>query len=69
MEPVPESTVAAALAARRGDAAAADGSSKRRLIWETEAEKTNIAYPHKQPAKAVRLKVRQMFQDKSGLHC
>eukprot|EP00775_Hariotina_reticulata_P011504 gene11504-11647_t len=57
MEPVPDATVAAALAARRGDAVAADGSSKRLLIWEMEAEKTNIAYPHKQPSKAIRLKV------------
>lgn len=59
MEPVPETTIAAALAARRGaaDAAADNSSSKRRIIWEQEAEKTNIAYPHKQPAKAVRLKV------------
>lgn len=55
MEPVPETTIAAALAARRG--AADNSSSKRRIIWEQEAEKTNIAYPHKQPAKAVRLKV------------
>lgn len=60
MEPVPEKTIAAALAARRGlspEEAATAGSSKRRIIWEQEAEKTNIAYPHKEPAKAVRLKV------------
>jgi hypothetical protein len=60
MEPVPAATIAAALAARRGTAPE-DGSSSsktsRRIIWEQEAEKTNIAYPHKEPSKAVRLKV------------
>ncbi|KAF8066366.1 rplF [Scenedesmus sp. PABB004] len=59
MEPVPDATVAAALAARRGDADAAGGAAapKRRIIWEAEAEKSTITYPHKAPARAVRLKV------------
>jgi hypothetical protein len=65
LEPVADDVITAALAAKRGDesGAAADGSSGRdsssrpRLLWEQEAEKSNIAYPHKQPAKAVRLKV------------
>lgn len=57
LEPVPEEVVAAAVRARRGDAAAADSSARRPMFWEQEAEKSNIAYPHKQPTKAVRLKV------------
>ena len=61
MEPVPEDVVKAAVAARRGDAAAQDSSSRVPMFWEQEAEKSNIAYPHKQPAKAVRLKVRPNF--------
>jgi hypothetical protein len=67
MEPVAAATVAAALAARRGtpaDSTAAGSSSSkasRRIIWEQEAEKTNIAYPHKEPAQAVRLKVRGVY--------
>lgn len=59
LEPVPEDVVKAAIRARRGDAAAEDASVKRPMFWELETEKSNIAYPHKQPTKAVRLKVRQ----------
>uniref|UniRef100_A0A383WGD5 Ribosomal protein L6 alpha-beta domain-containing protein n=1 Tax=Tetradesmus obliquus TaxID=3088 RepID=A0A383WGD5_TETOB len=55
MEPVSAATTAAALAARGGSSSSSKAS--RRIIWEQEAEKTNIAYPHKQPAQAVRLKV------------
>jgi hypothetical protein len=57
LEPVSEDVVKAAIRARKGDAAAEDSSVKRAMFWEQEAEKSNIAYPHKQPAKAVRLKV------------
>jgi hypothetical protein len=57
LEPVSEDVVQAAVRARKGNAAAADSSVKHSMFWEQEAEKTNIAYPHKQPAKAVRLKV------------
>ncbi|WIA22928.1 hypothetical protein OEZ86_009862 [Tetradesmus obliquus] len=56
MEPVSAATTAAALAARGGSSSSSSKAS-RRIIWEQEAEKTNIAYPHKQPAQAVRLKV------------
>jgi hypothetical protein len=65
MEPVPAATIAAVLAARRGAAPEGGSSSKasRRIIWEQEAEKTNIAYPHKEPSKAVRLKVRIVAVD------
>lgn len=31
--------------------------SQRRLFWEPSGEKVNVAYPHKQPSKVVRLKV------------
>lgn len=55
LEPVADTVIAAAQAARTGGSAA--GSSKRRILWEQEAEKTNIAYPHKEPSKAVRMKV------------
>jgi len=57
LEPVADEVVKAAVRARRGEAAAEDSSIKRRMFWELEAEKSNIAYPHKQPGKAVRLKV------------
>eukprot|EP00879_Flechtneria_rotunda_P013535 GHRR01014133.1.p1 GENE.GHRR01014133.1~~GHRR01014133.1.p1 ORF type:complete len:426 (+),score=168.68 GHRR01014133.1:344-1621(+) len=56
MEPVANATLAAALGSSTGEASSSPSSSKR-IIWEQEAEKSNIAYPHKQPARAVRLKV------------
>lgn len=66
LEPVPDETVAAALAARRGDAAT---SQRQRIIWEKDAEKSTIAYPHKAPSKAVRLKVCAVWSCACQRHC
>jgi hypothetical protein len=41
--------------------------SGRRLFWEAGGEKVNVAYPHKQPSRVVRLKVRLQGPGESGV--